>query len=78
MKMTKVVPFAMSALLIGGAVVAPTVSANGGEAVVTNAQNDEAQKPQEQPIFMQVAGTVDNVEVRDNATYYTVKEGEKN
>ncbi|WP_107949128.1 stalk domain-containing protein [Lysinibacillus parviboronicapiens] len=76
MKMTKVVPFAMSALLIGGAVVAPTVSANGGEAVVTNAQNDEAQKPQVQPIFMQVAGTVDNVEVRDNATYYTVKEGE--
>ncbi|QDQ02651.1 copper amine oxidase N-terminal domain-containing protein [Lysinibacillus fusiformis] len=76
MKMTKVVPFAMSALLIGGAIVAPSASANGGEAVVTNAQNDEAQKPQVQPIFIKVAGTVDNVEVRDNATYYTVKEGE--
>ncbi|EON70552.1 stalk domain-containing protein [Lysinibacillus sphaericus] len=76
MKMTKVVPFAMSALLIGGAVIAPTASANGGEAVVTNAQNDEAQNPQVQPIFIKVAGTVENVEVRDNATYYTVKEGE--
>ncbi|KOS60144.1 copper amine oxidase N-terminal domain-containing protein [Lysinibacillus agricola] len=76
MKMTKVVPFAMSALLIGGAVVAPSASANEGEAVVTNATDNNEQNPQVQPIFIKVAGTVDNVEKRDDATYYTVKEGE--
>ena len=74
MKMKKVIPFAMSALLIGSAAVTPTALANGGEAVVTSAeQNKEVQV---QPIFIKIAGTIDNVEVRDNATYYTTKEGE--
>lgn len=74
MKMKKVIPFAMSALLIGSAAVTPTALANGGEAVVTSAeQNKEAQV---QPIFIKIAGTIDTVEVRDNATYYTTKEGE--
>lgn len=76
MKMTKVVPFAMSALLIGGAVVAPTASANEGEAVVTNATDNNEQNPQVQPIFIKVAGTIENVEKREDSTYYTVKEGE--
>ncbi|TQR37103.1 copper amine oxidase N-terminal domain-containing protein [Lysinibacillus sphaericus] len=76
MKMTKVVPFAMSALLIGGAVVAPTASANEGEAVVTNATDNNEQNPQVQPIFIKIAGTIENVEKRDDSTYYTVKEEE--
>ncbi|MEB2282132.1 copper amine oxidase N-terminal domain-containing protein [Lysinibacillus xylanilyticus] len=74
MKMTKVVPFAMSALLIGGAVVAPTASANEGEAVVTNATDNNEQNPQVQPIFIKIAGTIESVEKRDDSTYYTVKE----
>ncbi|KOS69809.1 copper amine oxidase [Lysinibacillus contaminans] len=72
--MKKVIPFAMTALLFGSVAVTPTALANGGEVVVTSgAQNDEAQV---QPIFIKIAGTVENVEVRDNATYYTTKEGE--
>ena len=74
MKMKKVIPFAMTALLIGGVAVTPTALANGGEAVETSgAQNNEAQI---QPTFIKIAGTIENVEVRDNATYYTTKEGE--
>jgi hypothetical protein len=76
MKMTKVVPFAMSALLIGGAVVAPTASANEGKAVVTNATDNNEQNPQVQPTFIKVAGTIENVEKREDSTYYTVKEDE--
>ena len=76
MKMTKVVPFAMSALLIGGAVVAPTASANEGTAVVTNATDNNEQNPQVQPIFIKIAGTIENVEKREDSTYYTVKEEE--
>lgn len=76
MKMKKVVPFAMTALLIGGAVVAPSASANEGNAGVTNATENKEQNPQVEPVFIKVAGTVDNVEQRDKATYYTVKEGE--
>ncbi|KMY33283.1 copper amine oxidase [Lysinibacillus xylanilyticus] len=74
--MTKVVPFAMSALLIGGAVVAPTASANEGEAVVTNATDNNEQNPQVQPIFIKITGTIENVEKREDSTYYTVKEDE--
>ncbi|MEQ6353771.1 stalk domain-containing protein [Lysinibacillus sp. M3] len=76
MKMTKVVPFAMSALLIGGAVVAPTASANEGETVVTNATDNKEQNPEVQPTFIKIAGTIENVEKREDATYFTVKENE--
>ena len=76
MKMTKVVPFAMTALLLGSVAIAPTASASEGEAVVTNATQQEQQNPQVQPIFVKVAGTVENVEERNNATYYTTKDGE--
>ncbi|MFJ7183079.1 stalk domain-containing protein [Lysinibacillus xylanilyticus] len=76
MKMTKVVPFAMSALLIGGAVVAPTASANEGEAVVTNATDNNEQNPQVQSIFIKITGTIENVEKRKDSIYYTVKEDE--
>ncbi|MFL1996102.1 copper amine oxidase N-terminal domain-containing protein [Lysinibacillus irui] len=73
MKMTKVVPFAMSALLLGGAFGAPTASASEVEAVVTNTDNSEQQV---QPVFIKVTGTIDKVEVRENGTYYTVIDGE--
>ncbi|WP_341302620.1 stalk domain-containing protein [Lysinibacillus sp. FSL H8-0500] len=73
MKMTKVVPFAMSALLLGGAIGAPTASANEGETVEINA---ETSVQQAQPIFIKVTGIVENVDVRENATYYTVVEGD--
>ncbi|MFJ7406235.1 MULTISPECIES: stalk domain-containing protein [unclassified Lysinibacillus] len=76
MKMTKVVPFAMTALLLGSVAIAPSASANGGEAVVTNATQQDEQSPQVQPIFIKVAGTIENVEERNNATYYTTKDGE--
>lgn len=76
MKMTKVVPFAMTALLLGSVAIAPSASANGGEAVVTNATQQDEQSPQVQPIFIKVAGTIENVEERNDATYYTTKDGE--
>lgn len=76
MKMKKVVPFAMTALLIGSAIGVPSALANEGEAVVTNAAENKEQNPQVQPIFIKVSGTVDTIETRDKATYYTVKDGE--
>lgn len=76
MRMTKVVPFAMTALLLSSVAIAPTASANEGEAVVTNATQEDQQNPQVQPIFVKVAGTVENVEERNNAIYYTTKDGE--
>ncbi|AVK85524.1 copper amine oxidase [Lysinibacillus sp. B2A1] len=76
MKMKKVAPFAMTALLIGSAIGVPSALANEGEAVVTKAAENKEQNPQVQPIFIKVTGTVDTVETRDKATYYTVKDGE--
>ena len=69
MKMTKIVPFAMTALLVGSAYVVPTVSANEGPVATSEV-------PQVQPVFVKIAGTIDSVDVRDNATYYAMKEGE--
>lgn len=74
MKMKKAIPFAMTALLIGSVAVTPTALANGGQANMTNgAQASETQVP---PTFIKITGTIEHVEVRDNATYYTTKEGE--
>lgn len=69
MKMTKIVPFAMTALLVGSAYVVPTVSANEGPVVTSEV-------PQVQPVFVKIAGTIDSVDVRDNTTYYTMKDEE--
>ncbi|WP_336635928.1 copper amine oxidase N-terminal domain-containing protein [Lysinibacillus fusiformis] len=73
MKMKKVVPFAMTALLVGSAMGVPTASASEVEAVVNTSETNEQQA---QPVFVKVTGKVENVDVRDNATYYTVVEGE--
>ena len=72
MKMKKVLPFAMSALLIGGVAVTPTALAKEGEAAVTN----KTEENEVQPNFIKIVGTIEHVEVRDNATYYTTKEGD--
>ena len=72
MKMTKVVPFAMSALLLGARLGSNCISERR-EATVINAETSEQQV---QPIFIKVTGTVENVEVRENATYYTVVDGD--
>ena len=69
MKMTKVVPFAMTALLVGSAYVVPTVSANEVPVITSEV-------PQVLPVFVKIAGTIDSVDVRNNATYYTMKDGE--
>lgn len=74
MKMKKVVPFAMTALLVGSAMGVPTASASEVEAVVNISETNEQQA---QPVFVKVTGKVENVDVRDNATYYTVVEGEQ-
>ncbi len=74
MKMTKVVPFAMTALLVGSAMGVPTASASEVEAVVNTSETNEQQA---HPVFVKVTGKVENVDVRDNATYYTVVEGEQ-
>jgi len=74
MKMTKVVPFAMTALLVGSAMGVPTASASEVETVVPVSETIEQQA---QPVFIKVTGKVENVEVRENATYYTVVEGDQ-
>ncbi|MGE6601314.1 stalk domain-containing protein [Lysinibacillus fusiformis] len=74
MKMKKVVPFAMTALLVGSAMGVPTATASEVEAVVNTSETNEQQA---QPVFVKVTGKVENVDVRDNATYYTVVEGEQ-
>lgn len=52
----------------------PTASASEVEAVVNTSETNEQQA---QPVFVKVTGKVENVDVRDNATYYTVVEGEQ-
>lgn len=52
----------------------PTASASEVEAVVNISETNEQQA---QPVFVKVTGKVENVDVRDNATYYTVVEGEQ-
>ena len=70
MKMKKVLPVAMSALLIGSVVVTTNALAKEGEAAVTN----KTEENDVQPTFSKIVGTIEHVEVRENATYYTTKE----
>ncbi|MGE7091565.1 stalk domain-containing protein [Lysinibacillus sp. NPDC048646] len=76
MKMKKFVPVAMTALLFGSSLaVSPVASANEG-----NSTKGEQQVPQIQidpvHIFNNTYGTVDHVNVAENTTYYTIKDGE--
>ncbi|KAB0445061.1 copper amine oxidase N-terminal domain-containing protein [Lysinibacillus fusiformis] len=72
MYMKKLAPAALSALLMGSIVI-PVASANE--------QKDEVEIPQIQidpvHIFNQTNGTVEDVRVAKDITYYTVKDGEQ-
>ncbi|QSB10953.1 copper amine oxidase N-terminal domain-containing protein [Lysinibacillus fusiformis] len=73
MNMKKIAPAAMTALLFGSALV-PVASAN-------EQHSTGAEVPQIQidpvHIFNDTRGTVEDVRVGENITYYTVKEGEQ-
>ena len=64
MKLNKIVPFAMSALLIGGVAVPEAVSAK--EEVKAEVTSDEK-------AFVNVEGTIDGIEKNDELTLYTIK-----
>ena len=64
MKMNKMVPFALSALLIGS--VAAPGATFAKEEVKTEVKNEEA-------TFILVNGTIDSVEKGDDSTLYTIK-----
>lgn len=72
MYMKKLAPVALSALLMGSVVI-PVASANE--------QKDEVEIPQIQidpvHIFNQTHGTVEDIRVGNDITYYTVKDGEQ-
>ncbi len=72
MYMKKLAPVALSALLMGSVMI-PVASANE--------QKDEVEIPQIQidpvHIFNQTHGTVEDVRVGKDITYYTVKDGEQ-
>lgn len=70
MKRTKIVSLAMVALLASGAAVPTAVLANGVPAA-------SVEKEEKKPVFIQITGKIDDVEVRDSATYYSIKEGDK-
>lgn len=70
MKMNKAVPFALSAMLVGGAVVPAAVFANDE----VKSKSDEAQKEMS---FIKTEGTIQSVEKNDGVTLYTVKQGEE-
>ncbi|PIC86974.1 copper amine oxidase [Sporosarcina sp. P20a] len=64
MKLNKIVPFAMSALLIGGVAVPEAVSAK--EEVKAEVTSDEK-------AFVKVEGTINGTEKNDELTLYTIK-----
>ncbi|AXI00785.1 copper amine oxidase N-terminal domain-containing protein [Sporosarcina sp. PTS2304] len=68
MKMNKIVPFALSALLIGSAATTGEVFANEG--VSSEVTSDEK-------AFIKVEGTIENVEKSEDVTLYTIKQGEE-
>ncbi|MEK5233256.1 copper amine oxidase N-terminal domain-containing protein [Lysinibacillus sp. FSL K6-0232] len=70
MKMKKLAPVAMTALLFGSVVV-PTASANE--------HMTELEVPQIQPVYIfdDTRGMVEDIRVGENITYYTVKDDEQ-
>jgi hypothetical protein len=67
MKMAKIIPIAMTALLVGSTAIAATTFAITGEAT---------EQEQVQPVFIKITGTIESVDVREKARYYSIKEGE--
>ncbi|ARF14198.1 stalk domain-containing protein [Sporosarcina ureae] len=64
MKWNKMIPFAMSALLIGGVAVPEAVSAK---------EEVKAEVTSEEKAFIKVEGTIDGIEKSNELTLYTVK-----
>ncbi|PIC76695.1 copper amine oxidase [Sporosarcina sp. P19] len=64
MKWNKMIPFAMSALLIGGVAVPEAVSAK---------EEVKAEVTSEEKAFIKVEGTIDGIEKNNELTLYTVK-----
>ncbi|HHY74679.1 MAG TPA: copper amine oxidase N-terminal domain-containing protein [Bacillus bacterium] len=67
MKMAKIIPIAMTALLVGSTTVATTTFAT---TVVPIEQE------QVQPVFIKTTGTIESIDVRMGVSYYSIKEGE--
>ncbi|MFJ5625722.1 stalk domain-containing protein [Peribacillus loiseleuriae] len=67
MKVTKIVPIAMTALLVGSTALATTTFAKTGAPV---------EQEQVQSVFIKITGTIESVDVRENASYYSIKEEE--
>src|SRR5690606_19239050 len=67
MKMNKAVPFALSAMLIGGAAVPAAVFAK---------DEVKLEEMQEQPSFIKVEGNITAVEKNGDITRYTIGQGE--
>ncbi|MEK3934681.1 stalk domain-containing protein [Sporosarcina sp. FSL W7-1349] len=70
MKRRNFVPFAMAALLVGGAAVPTAALANEEPAAIE-------EQPQIDSVFIKIAGTIEDMEVRDNASYYSIKVGDE-
>ena len=68
MKKNKVMPFAMSALLVGSALTPAIVFAQD------DVKEDEKEMT---PSFIKAEGIIDSVEKRENATFYTIKNEDK-
>ncbi|WP_431029945.1 stalk domain-containing protein [Lysinibacillus sp. LZ02] len=71
--MKRSVPFALSAVLVGGA-FAPAGFANDVEVVPVNASENEGKEEQVQESFIKLTGTFPAFEKRDNGTYYALIE----
>jgi len=68
MRMAKLAPIALTALLVGSTGVAST----------TFAATDVPIKQEEiQPVFIKTTGTVESIEKRGDVNYYSIKDGEK-
>lgn len=67
MKVAKIVPLVMTGFLVAGPVLSTATFA---------ATELPVEQEQEQPAFIKITGTVESVEVRSNATYFTLEEGD--
>jgi hypothetical protein len=67
MKAAKVLPIALTALLVGSTAVATTTFATTGSPI---------EQEQEQPVFIKITGTIEEVDVREDVNYYSIKEEE--
>lgn len=70
MKLSKFAPLALSALLVGTAAAAGTVSAD-------EENKEVSEREQKEPAFVKAHGTIESVEKLKDSVHYTIKEGEE-